>query len=303
MIDLSAGRIAVLFYLAVAVAPAFPSWPAAARSDATSSTRGRVALPEEDPAFVDLMDRLTKRSALYRRYAKGFTCREVVRLAKYDVDSSSYKNNEKTVYDYLFEEIPGGRLREVREEIVESKKGIKRRGTDFEPQAPPAYAWATIFGPENRGRFHFRPAGQVVKAYRLLTLVEFVGISPNPGGSDISGWSGRIALEARSLNLWSVHAEPSGQGPRLEAEIFKYQRAFAIAGVPLASRPHGWELNVTFDMERFGLSYPTEQTLSMTSLTGLGKMNLEKKTVFRYEDYRFFEVATEEELQEIGSPE
>lgn len=254
---------------------------------------------EVDPNLEILLQKLERRSNLYRKYARGFTCREVVRVNKYNVESASYKKDTRIVHDYLFEELPGGRLREVREELVEGKNEVKRKGTDFEPPLPPAYTWATVFGPENLGRFHFRPAGQVVKAYRLLTLIDFVGISPNPGGQDIAGWSGRISLDAESLNIWSVEAEPSGQGPRLDAAIFRYQRAFAIAGVPLAERPHGWSLNVLFGTERYGLSYPTEQVLSMTSLNSNGKMNVEEKTILKYQDYRFFDVATDEEIQEI----
>ena len=221
-----------------------------------------------------------------------------MRVSRYDVNSEGYKKNQKTVYDYLFEEKPDGGLREVREEVIETKDGVKRKNTDFEANVPPAYSWATLFGSENRGKFHFRPAGQIVKAYRLLLLVDFVGISPNPGGGDIAGWSGQVSLDSRSLNLWSVEAQPSGQKQRLEAEIRKYQKAFAIAGVPLASRPHGWALSVSFGMDLNSLSYPTEQTLSMTSLSSGNKMNIDSKTAFRYEEYRFFKVATEEELKQ-----
>ena len=128
----------------------------------------------------------------------------------------------------------------------------------------------------------------MVKAYRLLTLIDFIGTSPNPGGTEISGWSGQVALESRSLNLWSVEAAPSGQDVRLEVEINRYRKAFAIAGVPLASRPHGWKLSLTFGIDVKGLAYPTEQVLSMTSLARDQKMNVEQKVTFRYEDYRFF---------------
>ena len=262
-----------------------------------------TVLPEDDPEFVQLIEKLTERSALYRKYALGFTCREIVKVSDYDLDTSGFKKNTRTVYDYLFEEKESGGLRELREEVVETKGGVKHKGTDFEAPLPPAYSWATIFSPENRGRFHFRPVGQVVKAYRLLTVIDFVGVSPNPGGGDISGWSGQLAIDSRSLNLWSVDAVPSGQELRLKAAITKYQRAFAIAGVPLAQRPNGWSLNVVFGMELNSLSYPTEQTLSKNSLARAGKMGLDQKTLFRYEEYRFFKVATGEEIKGTETPE
>ena len=281
-----------------AAKPASPGAPATAR-DAPQGGRRREPLPEEDPNFVALMDRLVERAALYRRQALGFTCREVVVSGKYDIESGSYKKGDRSTYDYLFEERAGGGLREVREEVVRSNDGdVKRRSTDFEPPLPPAYSWATLFAKENRARFHFRPAGQVVKAYRLLTLIHFIGTSPNPGGTDISGWSGTVSVEGKTLNLWSIQGEPSGQDVRLEVEVLKYRRAFAIAGVPLAARPHGWQLDVTFGIEVAGLSYPTEQSLAMTSLAPSQQMVVEEKQTFKYDDYRFFGVITDETVTE-----
>ena len=263
----------------------------------------KVEVPENDPNFIALMDTLAQRAALYRKRALGFSCREVASVAKYEVESSAYRKSTKTMYDYLFEERPDGTLREVREELIPDKGGFKRRSTDFDPSMPPAYAWATLFARENRARFHFRPEGQVVKGYRLLTIITFIGTSPNPGGEDIAGWSGKVALENRSNNLWSVEAIPTGQTVRLEAEILRYRRAFAIMGVPLASRPHGWGLNVAFGIEVQGLSYPTEQELQMTSLAPDNKkMNVEEKTTFKYEDYRFFGVETGEEVKGAAEP-
>jgi hypothetical protein len=84
---------------------------------------------------------------------------------------------------------------------------------------------------------------------------------------------------------------------RLQAEILRYTRAFAIVGVPLAAKPHGWKLTVTFGMEQKGLSYPTENILSQSSLGKANRMNESERTTLRYEDYRFFGVeASPEEL-------
>ncbi|MGH9866736.1 MAG: hypothetical protein ACREAA_01030 [Candidatus Polarisedimenticolia bacterium] len=277
--------------------------PSPAGGSNTPAAGRRTAVPEEDPNFVALMDRLGERAALYRKKALGFTCREVVISGKYDLDNGSYKKGDRSNYDYLFEERSDGSLREVREEVVKDGDGVKRRGTDFEPESPPAYAWATLFSKENRARFHFRPAGQVVKAYRLLTMIQFIGTSPNPGGSEISGWSGTVAVEGKTLNLWSIQAEPSGQDVRLEVEVLKYRRAFAIAGVPLASRPHGWKLDVTFGIEVEGLSYPTEQSLAKTALAPSQQMVVEEKQTFKYDNYRFFGVSTEEDVKEEAPPD
>ena len=272
----------------------------AAASDPASggkpAGRARVTLPEEDPNFIELLDKLADRAALYRSRALGFTCREVCIVAEYDPDTTEYKKNSRTVRDYLFEE-KDGQLREVREDVIQDKGSLKRKSTDFDPPMPPAYAWAALFAKENRGRFHFRPAGQTVKAFRLLTLIDFVGTSPNPGGDTISGWSGQAAIDDRMLNIWSLEARPTGEDVRLQAEILRYTRAFAIVGVPLAAKPHGWKLTVTFGMEQQGLSYPTENILSQSSLGRANRMNESERTTLRYEDYRFFGVeASPEEM-------
>jgi len=295
--SLSAAAAILVFLVA---APFLLSRASAEPAPGPAGTGGRAQLPEDAPEFKELLERLAARAALYRKYALGFTCRESVVEAKYNLQTSTVRKDEKTIYDYLFEERPNGSLREFRERLIEKNGDVKRRSTDYEPPVPPAYMWTSLFAAENKNRFHFRPAGQVVKAYRLLTLIDFIGTAPNPGGNTIYGWSGQVALEARSLNIWSLTAVPSGQDRRLEVEILRYRKAFAIAGVPLASRPHGRTLEVLFGMEPNSLSYPTEQTLVMTSLTQDQKMDPEAKTTFKYEDYRFFEVATEEEMKETS---
>src|SRR5678816_927036 len=164
--------ISTLAIVSVAVVRAsdkpLPPGSAPAPSQNADPARRHVVLPEEDPNFVSLLNSLAERAELYHKSALGFSCRENVITAKYDIDSGGFRKSEKIAYDYLFEERPGGSLREVREEVVEKKSGEKTKGTDFEPAAPPAYTWATLFSAANRGRFHFHPAGQVVKAYRLL---------------------------------------------------------------------------------------------------------------------------------------
>ena len=255
--------------------------------------------PQDEVTFEKLRASLADRADTYKQEALGFTCRETVIEAKYDIETAGHKSSKTFNYDYLFEERAEGVLREYRQLLEKTRDGEwKRRKAEFEPPVPPAYLWAELFSHENEGRFNFRPAGQVVRAYRLLTLIDFIGIAPNPGGTKIDGWSGQVAVDARSLNLWSISVEPTGQQVRLEVEVMKYNKAFAIAGVPLASRPHGWHLDVTFGFEREGLSYPTQQVLSMTSLARDQEMRVQQKTSFKYEDYRFFvpEISAEEFL-------
>ncbi len=285
-------RSLVRFVLAAVIV--LLSNPAATRSQQTPETGGArppevAGRPQQEAAFQQLRDALANRADTYKAEALGFTCHETVIEARYDVETAGHKNSKTYNYDYLFEERPDGALREYRQLLEKTRDGEwKRRKADFEPPVPPAYLWAELFSRDNEGRFNFRPAGQVVRAYRLLNLIDFIGIAPNPGGPQIDGWSGQVAVDARSLNLWSISAEPTGQNVRLEVEVMKYNKAFAIAGVPLAARPHGWHLDITFGFEREGLSYPTQQVLSMTSLARDQEMRVQEKMSFKYEDYRFF---------------
>ncbi len=294
-------RGSVMLFLPVLTVAFLAFGAAEVPSSDPAGTAVPASLPEENPEFRALIQALADRADQYRREALGFACRETVIEAKYDVETSSHRNSKTFTYDYLFEN-RDGRLREYRQLLVKTRKDEwKRRRADFEPPVPPPYLWSGLFSRTNEGRFHFRPAGQVVRGYRLLNLIDFTGISPNPGGKEIHGWSGQVAVDARTLNLWSLTAEPTGQDVRLEVEILKYNRAFAIAGVPLASRPHGWLLEITFGFEREGLSYPTQQTLSMTSLARSQDMRVEEKMSFRYENYTFFitEVTAEEYFGEV----
>ncbi|HET9480166.1 MAG TPA: hypothetical protein VFP98_00280, partial [Candidatus Polarisedimenticolia bacterium] len=94
-------RIAAVMIVMTAVVPAAgPADPAqepAAQEPAPR--REHVVLPEEDPAFVELLQRLADRAALYRKYALGFTCREAVTEAKYEIDSGGYRKSNRTTYD------------------------------------------------------------------------------------------------------------------------------------------------------------------------------------------------------------
>ena len=160
---------------------------------------------------------------------------------------------------------------------------------------PPAYAWFQIFAKENRGKFLFKPAGKILQSYRLLIQLDFVGVGPNPGSPGIVGWSGRVSLDSSTLNLHSIVAVPSGQDARVEAETLKYQRAFAIMGIPLASKPRTRKVEVTFGLSHEGLTYPTECTMEKNVYVRTGQQGREERITLRYRDYRFFRVGTEVE--------
>jgi len=254
-----------------------------------------AAAGDPNPEFDALLARLSAKADQYLDYALGFTCEESIVRSKYDPERGSFRRRDREVYDYLFERSSkSGRLGEIRDIIEENGKPVRRSTRYLDLEVPPSYAWSQMFAKENRGRFNFRPAGRVLKGYRLLAQIDFVGGAAVPGKEDIFGWSGRASVDSGTLNLHMIEAEPSGQSARIEAERLKYQRAFEIMGVPLASRPKSRTLNVRFSFDNKGLTYPTETMLVKSVYVRSAEMGLEEKIVLRYRAYRFFVTGAEQ---------
>ncbi len=243
-----------------------------------------------------LLDRLAERAELYRRYALGFACTESVIRSFYSPEKGEFKRRDREVYDYIFTEKESSReLVEDRILIEENGRPVRRTARELDLQIPPPYAWSQIFAASNRGKFLFKPAGKILKSYRLLIQLDFVGAAAVSGGGDIAGWSGRVSVDSETLNIHSIEAEPSGQAARVEAETLKYQRAFAIMGVPLASKPTTRKLEVVFGLGHEGLTYPTESSVEKSVYVRTGEQGREESTTLRYRDYRFFKVGTQQE--------
>jgi hypothetical protein len=270
---------------------------AAPASPATAAEAGATAAADdESPELAGLLQKLAARADLYRKYALGFTCEESLVKTYYDPDKGSFKRRQREVYDYLFERsAKTGRLGEVREIIEENGRPVRRSTRDLDLEIPPSYAWSQIFAAENRGKFHFKLLGKILKGYKLLIEFDFTGWAAEPGTADIGGWSGRASVDSSTLNLAEITAEPSGQVSRIEAEKLKYQRAFAIMGVPLAGRPKSRSLGVLFGFQNEDLTYPTETTIAESVYVRSAEMGLEKRTLLTYRSYRFFKVGTEAE--------
>ncbi len=279
--------IARLIVVAAACVAAFPL-DEVPRSETTPADAERE--------MAALLARLAERAELYRRYALKFACTESVIRSLYSPEKGEFRRRDREIYDYIFTESEqSGQLEEDRILIEENGKPVRHTPRQLELEIPPPYAWSQIFSAGNRGRFLFKPAGKVLKGYRLLLQLDFVGAGAIPGGSDISGWSGRASVDSESLNIHSIEAEPSGQAARVEAETLKYQRAFAIMGVPLASKPTTRKLEVVFGLYHEGLSYPTESSVEKNVYVRTGEQGREELTTLRYRDYRFFKVGTEQE--------
>src|SRR5882724_9229096 len=214
----------LLAFLLVCPGAGSPSFVASAAEPAASADPS----PEgQDGDLAALLERLAARAEQYRKRALGFTCEESLVKSTYDADKGTFKNRRRERYDYLFERSEvSGRLGEVRDIIEENGKPVRRSTRDLALEIPPSYAWSQIFAAENRGKFHFKIAGKVLKGYRLLIQLDFTGWASEPGTADIGGWSGLASVDSSTLNLVSIAAEPSGQTGRVEAEKLKYQRSF-----------------------------------------------------------------------------
>jgi hypothetical protein len=276
-----------------AAAPSAAAGAPVADAAPVSAAGGPAALSAEEEA---LLEKLASRAEQYRRYALGFTCEESVVRSFYNAEQGKFRRRDREVYDYLFERSEvSGRLGEVRELIEENGRPVRRSVRYLNLDVPPSYAWSQIFSRENRGRFHFKLAGKVLKGYRLLLQIDFTGWAAAPGKEEIAGWSGRASVDSGTLNLHTIEAEPSGQAARLAAERIKFQRAFAIMGIPLAARPRSRTLTVLFGFDHEGLTYPTETALVKSVYVSTAEQGVEERIVLRYRSYRFFKVGTQVE--------
>lgn len=282
----SARRLALAFALPILlVLPA----PCSARDDG-------AAKDKDATDFNALLDRLADRAEKYRHLATGFTCEESLVRSQYNAEKGTFKKRDREVYDYLLTtNADSGKLEEIREIVEENGKKVRRNERELNLEVPPSYAWSQIFARSNRARFFFRPAGRLVTGYRLLIQIDFAGSAAEPGTADISGWTGRISVDSETLNLVSLQAEPTGQQARIEAERLKYQRAFAIMGVPLASRPKSRQVEVSFAFQNEGLTYPAETTVTKSVYVSTSEQGLDEKIQLRYRSYRFFVTGTQEE--------
>ncbi|MCI0458880.1 MAG: hypothetical protein L0Z62_18125 [Gemmataceae bacterium] len=272
--------------------PASPSPP---KSSPLGDTAAARALREERVGLDKLLAALAKRSETYRSHLLRFVCEETLIRSEYSTLSGRRQKEEVQKYDYLLGRSSPGEVRERRR----PSGGSGGSWAHLSLSQPEPYRWSLLFTPDNQRLFNYRLQGQEVVHFRLATVLEFDAILPFVDGSAITQWSGRAYVDAETLDLLRVEAEPSGQQIRLEAASRAYQQAFRLAGVPLRRRPRAHLHEVDFTYEREGLRLPALAITRRYVSTEAQERTLHTQVMQIFSDYQLFKVETDEQLLRI----
>lgn len=296
----------ILAAAAAAPAPPQTSSPAPRPRGAASGpprpddTPQAEALREEQARLGELLKALAKHSEKYRKGLLRFVCEETLIRSEFDGSTGRRQKEAVDRYDYLLSRSRDGRVRERRRAAGASGTG---GAMSLDLQQPEPYLWTLLFTPHYQQLFNFRLAGQEVVHFRLATVIEFDAILPFVDGSEITQWSGRAYIDAESLDLLRVEAEPSGQQIRLEADVRAYHQAPRLGNVPLRRRPRAHLHEVDFGYEREDLRLPSLAITRRFVVTDGQVRALKSQVLQIFADYRLFKVETDEQLKEIRGPE
>ncbi len=258
------------------------------------------ALRQERAELEKLLRALGEHSERYQQGLLRFVCEETLILSEFDTGSGRRQKERAERYDYLLARSRSGR-------IVERRRKLDERGpgawASVSLEQPEPYLWSLLFSPHYQRLFNYRLAGQEVVRFRLATVIEFDAILPFVDGSEVTQWAGRAYVDAESLDLLRIEAEPSGQQIRLDAAAQEYHQAFRIIGVPLKRRPRVHLHEVDFDYERDGLRLPSLSITRRYTSTDAVQRSLKSQAMQIFTDYRLFRVETDEKLKEIRGPD
>ncbi len=300
------GVAAVSFLAAVAAFSAAVSLAASeersqSSSSDTSSTRQLPeALRAEQEQLEQLLEALAQRAQEYESLLLRFVCEETLIRSEFNTSTGRRQKEDVRRHDYLL-----GRSRNG--QVVSRRRPVGKTGTAswarLRLQQPDPFRWTLLFSRYHQKLFNYRLAGQEVVHFRLSAVVEFDPILPFVDGSEITQWAGRAFVDAETLDVLRVEAEPSGQQIRLEAATRDYHQAFRIIGVPLRRRPraHLHEVNLTY--ERDGYRFPALAMTRRYVATEPQQRSLQTQVIQIFTDYQLFNVETDEKLLEIRGSE
>jgi hypothetical protein len=273
-----------------------PKTPAARRPAA--DTPDAAAVREEQAKLQKLLASLASASEKYQAGALRFVCEETLIRSEFDTGSGRREKERVNRSEYLLAREADGRVVEQRRPLA-GGGGVPPAEKLGQPEP---FLWSLLFAPRNQLLFNYRLAGQEVVHFRLATVIEFNAILPFIDGSEITQWSGRAYVDAETLDLLRVEAEPSGQEIRLEAATRAYHQAFRLAGVPLQRRPRVHLHEVDFAYERDKLRLPSLSITRRFVATDTEQRALQSQLMQIFADYRMFQVETEETIRKMQDP-
>lgn len=243
-------------------------------------------LPEE------LAEVLSAKAGGYKRRALNFTCLESIRRADYK--DSEAQREVRASYAYLL--VPDGRVPGG----FRSYRTRPQAGADDEIQAdlpfPEPYTWSQLFDEVIRSGLKFKIGEWRTTPYKLVLPVSWMASTPTLNGNWITEYSGQIEIERATANPITVTASPNLQEEKIIAEMDRYLTAFRILGFSTASPPIGREIEVRFDFEHNGYTYPTRVSVREFKQISRESREITRRQVVDYSDYRFFRTASDPKI-------
>lgn len=262
---------------------------------------GGGAMADRPPApasfqLQPLMEQLSKRAALYEKAALGFSCDETVLVGKFSARSGENKKEEKTRYNYLYEGSPQSGYEEIR--LLQDRNDSPRQTRIVDPDLPipGAYDWALLFTDRHRPYFRFEPAGEELIGFHPTRILAFEGAARWERGKKIEEWSGKVWVDRETGNFVKIAASPNNQDQMLPLRAAEWLKGIRLGGIPLRKQPRGYRYQLSFTVEKFGLTFPGEAETRLFVLTQQGEEEIRQRIAQKFRNYVFFNVHSEEEF-------
>jgi hypothetical protein len=256
--------------------------------------------PDPLPTLGPLQDLLLRRAAMYEKAAVGFSCDETVLQGKFSASSGDNKKEEETRYSYLVEGDPLKGFEELRFLLDSNNAPQESRIVDPGLPVPGAYDWALLFTESHRPHFRFEPAGEEIVGFHATLKVAFTGPATWVRGREIEEWSGTAWVDRETGNFVKIVAAPNRQDELLPLRTTKWMKGVRLGGVPLKKQPRGYRYQISFTVEKFGLSFPGEAVTRLFSLNAQGEEEVRERITQSYRNYIFFNVHSDQEFQGAG---
>jgi hypothetical protein len=256
--------------------------------------------PTEAPnPLAPLLEQLSRRAALYEKAALGFSCDETVLVGKFSGRTGENRKEEKTLYNYLYEGNPGTGFEEIR--ILQDRNDLPQEARIAEPglPVPGAYDWALLFTERHRPYFRFESAGEERVGFHVTRIVAFQGAATWNRGRRIEEWSGKVWVDRETGNFVKILAAPNRQEELLPLRMTKWLKGIRLGGLPLKKQPRGYRYQLSFTVEKFGLTFPGEAVTRLFVLTLQGEEEIRERISQDFDNYVFYNARSEEEF--LGS--
>ncbi len=260
---------------------------------APGGAEGGAAATAPGPLPPELAEVLAAKARVYRNRTLLFTCTERVRRSSYR-EGRATRDERWDEREYLFtrdETAPLG-FRALR-----TRPGSRGKRTVRSRLAmPEPWFWPQVFSPAIRSTLRFRVGTWHTTPWKLAIPVTWISAGPTIDPGRITAWSGTIEVEYRTGNVVRVIARPNFQEERIQRELARWLTAFRFLGISTAAPPIGREIEVSWDHEKDGLTYPTRVELRTFVQVAPNRRWTREVQVVEYTDYRFFGTTVEEHV-------